>query len=72
MSEVDGPAKEQRRAMRPGLRRSDSGAAAVEYALLAGMIAVTIVGSLAATGTNLSSSMNKVEQAERLTVSTPR
>jgi len=49
------------------LRTDRSGAAAIEYALLASLIAVAIVGALMLTGASLSSSMKKVEQAETLT-----
>ena len=39
---------------RPGFRRDDHGATAVEYALMASLIAVVIVVSVAAFGTNVS------------------
>ena len=68
IDEVDRPNCDVGRAARKRLRTDRSGAAAIEYALLASLVAVAIVGSLILTGTNLSGSMTKVEQAERLTV----
>lgn len=51
----------------PGRLGTDtSGAAAIEYALLASLIAVAIVGSLMLTGTSLSASMDKVDHAQSL------
>lgn len=54
------------------LGADESGAAVVEYALLVSLVALAIVTSLTQTGTNLSNSMNKVEQAERINADTRR
>ena len=53
---------------RGGLLSDAAGAAAVEYALLASLVALAIVGSLGLTGRNLSSSMNKVNHPEQIRV----
>lgn len=45
------------------LARSQSGVAAIEYALLASLIAVAIVGALAATGGKVQQNWNNVDQA---------
>ena len=56
------------RAVQRRLGPDPSGLASIEYALLASLLAVTIVASVLATGNSLAASMNKVEQAETLTV----
>ena len=68
MGDLDRGTGKQRRAAGRRLAGDRSGAAAVEYALLASLIAVAIVGALLLTGAGWSSSMNKVEQAERIQV----
>lgn len=40
--------------------RDDSGATAIEYGLIAALIAVVIIGALTTIGTNLSTVMTKV------------
>jgi pilus assembly protein Flp/PilA len=40
--------------------RDESGATAIEYGLIAALIAVVIIGTLQAVGTNLSSKLNTV------------
>jgi pilus assembly protein Flp/PilA len=40
--------------------RDDSGATAIEYGLIAALIAVVIIGALTMTGTNLSTQFNTV------------
>jgi pilus assembly protein Flp/PilA len=40
--------------------RDESGATAIEYGLIAALIAVVIIGALQAIGTNLSNVMTKV------------
>jgi pilus assembly protein Flp/PilA len=40
--------------------RDDSGATAIEYGLIAALIAVVIIGTLTAIGTNLSTKFNSV------------
>ena len=40
--------------------RDDSGATAIEYGLIAALIAVVIIGTLTAFGTNLSTKFNSV------------
>jgi pilus assembly protein Flp/PilA len=42
------------------LVRDESGATAIEYGLIAALIAVVIIGALTAVGTNLSSVFNNV------------
>ena len=44
----------------PGFLSNQDGATAIEYALIASLIAVFIVGALAALGTNLSSEFDEV------------
>lgn len=41
-------------------RHSDRGVTAIEYALIAALVAVAIVGALSATGTNLGALYNDV------------
>ncbi len=43
--------------------RDDSGATAIEYALMASLIALVLVGALTALGTGLSSEFNEVSGA---------
>lgn len=45
------------------LARSQSGVAAIEYALLASLIAVAIVGALTATGGKVRQNWNSVDQS---------
>ncbi len=40
--------------------RDESGATAIEYGLIAALIAVVIIGTLTAVGTNLSTTFNSV------------
>jgi pilus assembly protein Flp/PilA len=40
--------------------RDESGATAIEYGLIAALIAVVIIGTLTANGTNLSTKFNSV------------
>lgn len=40
--------------------RDDKGATAIEYGLIAALIAVVIIGALSTIGTNLNSSFNKI------------
>jgi pilus assembly protein Flp/PilA len=40
--------------------RDDSGATAIEYGLIAALIAVVIIGTLTTIGTNLSTKLNSV------------
>jgi pilus assembly protein Flp/PilA len=40
--------------------REESGATAIEYGLIAALIAVVIIGALTVTGTNLSTQFNTV------------
>ncbi len=40
--------------------RDESGATAIEYGLIAALIAVVIIGTLTAVGTNLSTKFNSV------------
>lgn len=68
MGEVGRRTDNQGRTAGRRLASDRSGAAAVEYALLASLIAVAIVGALLLTGAGWSNSMNKVEQAERIRV----
>lgn len=49
--------------LRRNLARSQSGVAAIEYALLASLIAVAIVGALTATGGKVQQNWNNVDQA---------
>lgn len=43
--------------------RDQSGATAIEYGLIAGLIAVVIIGAVTAIGTNLSSTFTNVANA---------
>ncbi len=45
-----------------------AGAAAVEYALLAGLVAVTLVGVLLSVGTGLNETMHKAERSTSRTI----
>jgi pilus assembly protein Flp/PilA len=45
------------------LRRSDSGVTAIEYGLIAALIAVVLIGALTTLGTSLSTEFNKVATA---------
>lgn len=40
--------------------RNDSGATAIEYGLIAGLIAVVIIGAVSAVGTRISTKFNAV------------
>jgi pilus assembly protein Flp/PilA len=40
--------------------KDDSGATAIEYGLIAGLIAVVIIGALSALGTNVSTKFNAI------------
>jgi len=40
--------------------RDESGATAIEYGLIAALIAVVIIGALQAIGTNLTSTLNNI------------
>jgi pilus assembly protein Flp/PilA len=42
--------------------RNDEGATAIEYGLIAALIAVVIIVAVTAIGTNLSTTFNKVQQ----------
>ncbi|HEV2545880.1 MAG TPA: Flp family type IVb pilin [Stellaceae bacterium] len=43
--------------------RNDDGATAIEYGLIAALIAVVIIGAVTAVGTNLSSTFNTVSNS---------
>ena len=45
--------------------RDDSGATAIEYGLIAALLAVAIVGAVATVGTNLSALFNSVASSLR-------
>ena len=45
------------------LLRDESGATAIEYGLIAALIAVVIIGAVTAVGTKLSSTFNSVANA---------
>jgi pilus assembly protein Flp/PilA len=47
------PAEESMKAMMLRLVREDDGATAIEYGLIAGLVAVVIIGALAMTGNSL-------------------
>jgi pilus assembly protein Flp/PilA len=44
-------------------RRERSGATAIEYGLIAGLISVVIIGAVTLTGTNLSATFNSIANA---------
>jgi pilus assembly protein Flp/PilA len=46
-----------------GFARNQSGATAIEYGLIAGLISVVIIGAVTAVGTNLSSKFNTIATA---------
>ena len=45
------------------LRRDETGATAIEYGLIAGLIAVVIIGAVTTVGTTLSSKFNAIATA---------
>ena len=45
------------------LRRDETGATAIEYGLIAGLIAVVIIGAVTTVGSNLSSKFNAIATA---------
>ena len=51
------------RGRRHPIAQDQSGAAAIEYALLAALIALAIVAALTRTGTSVGSNFNEVDQA---------
>jgi pilus assembly protein Flp/PilA len=46
-----------------GFARNQSGATAIEYGLIAGLISVVIIGAITLVGTNLSSKFNTIANA---------
>lgn len=42
------------------IRKNESGATAIEYGLIAALIAVVLIGSLGLLGNNIASSFNKI------------
>lgn len=45
------------------LKKSEKGASAVEYALIAGLIAVVIIGAVTLVGTDLTATFTKITDA---------